>query len=104
MSLLRVDASLRAEGSHSRELADIVEQEWLAGRPGTAVVRRDVGLDPLPATALGSALAAREVADEQRSPEQRAALELAQTLATELLAADALLVSIPFYNFGVSQH
>jgi phosphatidylserine/phosphatidylglycerophosphate/cardiolipin synthase-like enzyme len=28
MSLFRLDASIRVEGSHSRAIADIVEQEW----------------------------------------------------------------------------
>ena len=33
MSLFRLDASIRTEGSHSRELADIVEAEWRAAHP-----------------------------------------------------------------------
>ena len=43
MSLFRLDASIRVEGSHSREIADIVEQEWRAATrtrrwsPGTSV-------------------------------------------------------------------
>ena len=28
MSLYRLDASIRVEGSHSRAIADIVQQEW----------------------------------------------------------------------------
>jgi FMN-dependent NADH-azoreductase len=37
-------------------------------------------------------------------PEQKDAVELAATLADELLEADALLFAVPLYNFGVSQH
>ena len=34
MSLYRLDASIRVEGSHSRAIADIVEQEWRNAHPG----------------------------------------------------------------------
>ena len=37
MSLFRLDASIRVEGSHSREIADIVEQEWRAAHPADAI-------------------------------------------------------------------
>jgi hypothetical protein len=33
MPLFRLDASIRVEGSHSREIADIVEQEWRTAHP-----------------------------------------------------------------------
>jgi hypothetical protein len=43
MSLFRLDASIRVEGSHSRVIADIVEQEWplnqLSRRCGDCVER-----------------------------------------------------------------
>ncbi|MDT5323499.1 MAG: FMN-dependent NADH-azoreductase [Mycobacterium sp.] len=51
MPLFRLDASIRVEGSHSREIADIVEQEWRTARPHSEVVTRRIGLDPVPATA-----------------------------------------------------
>ena len=37
MSLFRLDASIRVEGSHSRAIADIVEQEWRDAHPGEPV-------------------------------------------------------------------
>jgi FMN-dependent NADH-azoreductase len=55
MSLFRLDASIRVEGSHSRAIADIVEQEWRNAHPGEPVVRRHVGVDPVPATAWATA-------------------------------------------------
>ncbi|GGL99926.1 FMN-dependent NADH-azoreductase [Nakamurella endophytica] len=104
MPLFRLDASIRAEGSASREIADIVEAEWLAVHPGDRIERRHIGVDPLPADAWGHALAARGVPEAERTPEQRAAVELAAALVDELLAADAVLLAVPLYNFGVSQH
>jgi FMN-dependent NADH-azoreductase len=104
MSLFRLDASIRAEGSASREIADIVEEEWVATHPGDAVVRRHLGVDPLPSTAWPLAVAAGATPEDQRTPEQHAALTLAADLTDELLDADAILLAVPLYNFGVSQH
>jgi FMN-dependent NADH-azoreductase len=104
MSLFRLDASIRVEGSHSRAIADIVEQEWRDARPGEPVVRRHVGVDPIPATAWATAVFAGFTPGESRTGEQRTAQGLAATLTDELIAADALLFAVPLYNFGVSQH
>jgi FMN-dependent NADH-azoreductase len=104
MSLFRLDASIRVEGSHSRAIADIVEQEWRNARPGEPVVRRHAGIDPIPATAWATAVFAGFTPGESRTDEQRAAQRLAADLTDELIAADALLFAVPLYNFGVFQH
>jgi FMN-dependent NADH-azoreductase len=104
MSLFRLDASIRVEGSHSRHIADIVEREWLAGHPDETVVRRHLGSEPVPATAWASAVSATYVAESQRSADQRAAVALAAEAVDELAAADAYIFAVPLYNFGVSQH
>jgi FMN-dependent NADH-azoreductase len=104
MSLFRLDASIRVEGSHSRAIADIVEQEWRNAHPGEPVVRRHVGVDTIPATAWATAVFAGRVPEKSRTEEQQSALALAASLTDELIAADALLLAVPLYNFGVSQH
>jgi FMN-dependent NADH-azoreductase len=104
MTLFRVDASIRTDGSDSRELADVVEQEWRQAHPGDAVERRQLGVDVLPADAWAQAVAGSYVAAADRSPEQSAAVALAAELVDGLLAADAVLLAVPLYNFGVSQH
>ncbi|MCZ2837716.1 FMN-dependent NADH-azoreductase [Modestobacter sp. VKM Ac-2985] len=104
MSLFRLDASIRVEGSASREIADIVEREWRSGNPDAPVTRRHVGTEPLPADAWGAAVAGSYLTAEQRTPEQADALALAATLTDELVDAEALLLAVPLYNFGVSQH
>jgi FMN-dependent NADH-azoreductase len=104
MSLFRLDASIRTEGSASRAIADLVEASWREHRPGDAITTRHLGLDPVPAGAWGAAVAAGWTPAEQRSPEQVVAVDLAATLADELIDADALLFAVPLYNFGVSQH
>jgi len=104
MSLYRLDASIRTEGSVSRAVADIVEKSWAQNDPTAQVIRRHIGTDPLPATAWATAVSTRGLAPEQQSPEQRSAVALAASLVDELVDAEALLFAIPLYNFGVSQH
>ena len=104
MSLFRLDASIRVEGSHSREIADIVEQEWRTSHPNSPVVRRHVGIEPVPATAWPTAVGASMTPADERTPEQREAVALATEITDELVDADALLFAVPLYNFGVSQH
>jgi FMN-dependent NADH-azoreductase len=103
-TLFRLDASIRVDGSHSREIANIVEQEWRNAHPSRPIIRRHVGVDPVPATAWGTAVFASRTPEESRIAEQREALALATTLTDELVTADALLFAVPLYNFGVSQH
>ena len=104
MSLFRLDASIRVDGSHSREIADIIEQEWRSAHPTAPVIRRHVGIEPIPATAWPTAVNAAHVPEDARSAEQREAIALAAEATDQLLDADALLFAVPLYNFGVSQH
>ncbi|WP_061963091.1 FMN-dependent NADH-azoreductase [Demequina aurantiaca] len=104
MTLFRLDASIMPATSASRALGDIVEQEWAAAHPDSAVTRRDLTADPVPATAWQNAVLGGFTPEGDRSPAQLEAGALAKTLADEVVDADALLFDVPLYNFGVSQH
>jgi FMN-dependent NADH-azoreductase len=104
MSLFRLDASIRTEGSVSRAIADIVEQSWSEENAGDTVVRRRVGIEPLQSSAWALSAFANRNDAAALSTEQKDAVDLATTLADELLGADAFLFAVPLYNFGVSQH
>ncbi len=104
MTLFRLDSSIRTEGSVSREVADTVEAAWRQHHPQGNVVRRDIGLAPLPSDAWPAAVAGSRTPVEQRTPEQRQAVALAATLADELLGAQAIVVAAPLYNFEVPAH
>lgn len=103
MILFRLDSSIRTEGSVSREVADTLERAYLDQHPDGTVVRRDLRSDPVPADAWPTAALAGFTPEDQRSGEQRAAVDLAARLADEVEEADALVVATPLYNFGVSQ-
>jgi FMN-dependent NADH-azoreductase len=104
MTLFRLDASINPATSASRAIADIVEAEWQAANPGGTVVRRDLGTAPPPADAWSTAVGAAWTPEESRTEAQRAALALAAGLADEVRAADAVLLAVPLYNFGIPQH
>ncbi len=104
MTLFRLDASIRADGSTSRALADIVEDHWRAATPGAPVARRHIGLDPLPSDAWPTAVTAWPTPQAHRTAPQQSAIDLAGALVDELADADAYLFAVPLYNFGVSQH
>ena len=104
MTLFRLDASINPANSASHAIADIVESEWLAANPGGTVVRRDLGTEPLAADAWTGALRATWTPEAARTPEQTAAIALAASLTEELHSADAALLAVPLYNFGIPQH
>ncbi|AGZ42899.1 FMN-dependent NADH-azoreductase [Actinoplanes friuliensis] len=103
-TVFRLDSSIRGEGSVTRAVADTLESALVADLDGAAVLRREIGLTPLDAAAWGLSAFAGYVPEDQRSPEQVKAMALATELADELVAAEAYVFAVPFYNFGVSQH
>jgi FMN-dependent NADH-azoreductase len=104
MTLFRLDASIMPGTSISAEIADVVEAEWTAGHPGEPVIRRNLGTDPLPSDAWALATTAGFTPEADRTQAQRDAVALATELAAELETADEVLLAVPLYNYGVSQH
>jgi FMN-dependent NADH-azoreductase len=104
MTFFRLDASIRRDGSVSREVADAVQREWVERHPHDTVVRRDLTAPLLSPEVWLQAATAGFLPEEDHTPEQRAARTLASLLADELLAADAAVISAPLYNYGVPQH
>jgi FMN-dependent NADH-azoreductase len=106
-TLLRVDASIRVNGSVSRALADSAEAAWKAEHPDGVVVRRDLGLHPIPST-VWPTLAAVQVGEEPLTGPDRTPIDEARAIAAELSAevknADAILLAVPLYNYGIAQH
>lgn len=98
--ILRVDASSRTRGSHSRELADVFLSRWLKARPDDEVVSRDLVTDPVPHIE-DMTIAGYYTPKEEHSEAMKAATALSDQLINELLSADVLLISTPMYNFSV---
>ena len=104
MSLFRIDASIQGDRSFSSALADLVQHEVTAAHPDEPVITRHLGNEPLPADAWQTAILANFTDPAARTQSQRSAVALAQTLTRELTEADAAVLALPLYNWGVSQH
>ena len=104
MSLLRIDASIQGDRSFSSALADLVQHEVTAVHPDESVVSRHLGNQPLPSNAWQNAILGNFTEPAARTQAQREAIALAKTLAAELTEADAVVLALPLYNWGVSQH
>ena len=98
--LLYVKASIFGDDGQSSQLAQRCLERFVQLRPGAAVVTRDVQnpgiphLDAATYAAFGKPAEALTAAD-------RELLRLSDALIAELEAADALLIAMPLYNFGV---
>ena len=106
-TLLRVDASIRVDGSVSRALADSAEATWKAEHPDGVVVRRDLGRHPIPSDVWPAVISANMGLDggpDADRAKTAAAVALANELSNELRNADAVLLAVPLYNYGLSQH
>ncbi len=106
-TLLRVDASIRLDGSVSRALADSAEAAWKAEHPDGVVVRRDLGRHPIPSNVWPVVAASKmglDVGPDADHADAAEATALAADLAAEVKNADAVLLAVPLYNYGISQH
>jgi len=99
-TLLRIDASSRTRGSHSRALADFFQQKWQNANPGNEIVLRDLIKDPIPH--IGEAtIAGYYTPKDEHDDTLKTATALSDQLIDELKSADTLLISTPMYNFSV---
>ena len=97
-TLLHINASARANGSVTRDLSAAMVEKL--SDQNTRIISRDLGRSALPLLSE-SWVGANFTPDEARTPEQRETLALSDTLIAELEAADAIVLGVPIYNFGV---
>ena len=98
-TLLHVKTSLFGDEGKSSILAQQFIEQWLAKNPNGEVVVRDLIAEPVPhldAARMGSLFS-----DENRTAEQQAVLDLANTLLDEIKNADVLVMGVPMYNFQI---
>ncbi|MEL7098727.1 MAG: NAD(P)H-dependent oxidoreductase [Pseudomonadota bacterium] len=100
--ILRIDSSSRnaTEGSHSRRIADRIVSHLQAQSPETAVLTRDLLATPLPHIS-NDTITGFYTPAEQMTDTLRDATALSDALIEELAAAQAVVLSVPIYNFSV---
>jgi FMN-dependent NADH-azoreductase len=100
MKLLHIDSSILGDNSASRQLSGEVVKAWQAAEPGVAVTYRDLAADAISHFSATTLVAAGTAAELRNAAQQHEAELSAQTLA-EFLAADAVVIAAPMYNFTV---
>ncbi|SEQ13225.1 FMN-dependent NADH-azoreductase [Thalassovita taeanensis] len=98
-SILRIDASIKPEGSISKQLTGDIVARLTAAHPDATVTTRDLGANPLPVTD-GAWLVAVNTPVDARTPAQAEIAALSDALIAELKAADTVVIGLPVYNFA----
>jgi len=100
MKLLHIDSSILSDNSVSRQLTQTVVDQWRRVYPRVEVIYRDLALDA-PDHLSAEILGAGFIDPAQHSPLQRDQAALGETLLSEFLAADVIVIGAPMYNFSV---
>lgn len=95
-TLLRIDASARSDGSHTRSLADYFQAKWCDAYPEGGVIRRSLADNPVPHL-TDALIQAFQAPDHSRSADGH----LSDTLIEELRSADHVLIGSLLYNLNV---
>ncbi|WP_430448718.1 FMN-dependent NADH-azoreductase [Rhodophyticola sp.] len=100
MKILHVDASARTEGSHSRKLSAHFVKALRGCVPELHIDRLDLAVDtPRHFGALETA--AISIPADDDTADMRAAIQASDDIVVRVLAADALVVGTPIYNFSM---
>ena len=100
MKIVQINASARAGGSNSTRLADAITAKLTSAHPDAVVEVRELARDPHPVLDE-AALTALFTPADRRSPEQAARVALDDAVIAQLQSADAVVLGVPMYNFGV---
>jgi FMN-dependent NADH-azoreductase len=100
MKLLHIDSSILGDNSASRQLSRELVQAWKAAEPAINVTYRDLAADAISHFSAQTLVAAGTSAELRDAAQQHEADLSASTLA-EFLAADAVVIAAPMYNFSI---
>ncbi|WP_440958025.1 FMN-dependent NADH-azoreductase [Oceanicaulis sp. LC35] len=100
MQVLRVDASVRKDGSLSRAIGDAFMEALTKAHPELELTKRDVGVNP-PPIITSDWVAAAFTPEAQRSKAQSQLLALSDQAIAELRQAEIILITAPMYNYGM---
>ncbi|WP_447749883.1 FMN-dependent NADH-azoreductase [Pseudomonas nicosulfuronedens] len=100
MKLLHIDSSILGDNSASRQLSAELVAAWTAAEPGVEVTYRDLAADAISHLSSASLVAAGTPA-ELRDAAQKHEAALGEKSIEEFLAADAIVIGAPMYNFSI---
>ena len=101
MKLLHIDSSILGGNSVSRQLTRDIAAQWNTSHPGTEVDYLDLTIDTpshLSAESIGFRMPATST---DLTEGQRRENAVSETLVSQFLAADVIVIGAPLYNFAV---
>jgi FMN-dependent NADH-azoreductase len=99
-TLLQINSSLFSDNGNSSTLSNAFVENWLAKHPNGKVVVRDLAKNPVPHLDANNVSAFFTPA-ENRTLEQQALVDFSDSLIHEIITADAIVIGVPLYNFGI---
>jgi FMN-dependent NADH-azoreductase len=100
-TLLHIDSSALGDFSTSRKLTASIVSAWQQDKPDLRIIYRDLAAAPPPHLTGRVAMAMRSRDLTGLGAEERAQVALSDELVEEFLAADAVAVGAPMYNFSL---
>lgn len=101
MNILQINGSARQQGANSTLLADRISERLLQENPGARLQVLDLASNPVPVFD-DAAITALFTPADQRNAQQQARADQSMALVKQLQQADALVLGVPMYNFGIS--
>ncbi|TWC23030.1 MULTISPECIES: FMN-dependent NADH-azoreductase [unclassified Pseudomonas] len=100
MKLLHIDSSILGDNSASRQLSREVVEAWKAAETDVVVTYRDLAADAISHFSAQTLVAAGTSAELRDAALQHEA-DLSAAALAEFLAADAVVIAAPMYNFTI---
>ena len=100
MKLLHIDSSILGDHSVSRQLTQDTVAQWARKHPGTTVDYLDLAVNT-PSHLSADSLGFRAPAGAEQTDVQQRENVISEALVTQFLAADAIVVGAPLYNFSI---
>ena len=99
-NILHIDSSPLGDNSVSRKFTAKAVEGLKAKHPDAKVTVRDFGKDPLPHLS-GTVIGAFFTPADNHTAMQAEAIKLSDQAVAELVAADAIVIGVPMWNFGI---
>ena len=101
MQILQIISSARGVESYSTKLSQGIIDKLQAAHADSSVVVRNLATHPFPHLEEAH-LQAYFAPAESRSPEQQQAVRHSDEAIAQVMAADVLVIGVPFYNFSIT--
>ena len=99
MKLLHIDSSILGANSVSRQLSAEAVKAWVAVHPNTQVEYLDLAVNTPPH--LGADAMGFRTGQDAKTEAEREQNAISESLVSQFLEADVVVIGAPFYNFSI---